>query len=117
MTEVKNILSVLAIASIALLTSCSKQEQVQPGDTSQAAAAAMKQGEGKAVLLKADTAAKTVTLDHNTIPGIMDAMTMEYPVSDPALLRAASVGDSVTFTLEDRGDGNYLVTRITPMKK
>jgi len=110
--------TLFAIASVVLLTSCSKQEKSQPGaDTTTAAATAVKEGQGKAIVRAIDTAAKTITLDHGNVGTIMDAMTMEYPVADPALLHAARVGDSVTFTLQDRGDGNYVVARITPMPK
>lgn len=106
-------------SSILLLTffaACSKQEQMQPSvDTTKAAV--IQEGQGKAIVRGIDTAAKTITLDHGNVGTIMDAMTMEYPVADPAMLHAVTVGDSVTFTLQDRGNGNYLVTQITPIKK
>jgi Cu/Ag efflux protein CusF len=108
--------TLFAIASVMLLTSCSKQEQAQPpADTMKAVATAVKEGQGKAIVRAIDTATKSITLDHNTIPNIMDAMTMEYPVSDSAALHEVAVGDSVTFTLQDRGEGNYVVTNIIPM--
>ena len=113
----KQLLKTFAIVSIAMLASCSKQEQVAAGDTTQASAATVKSGQGLAVVRAIDTTGKTITLAHNTIPNIMDAMTMDYPVADPAMLHAVAVGDSVSFTLEDRGDGSYLVTNITLIKK
>lgn len=98
---------------LTLFAACSKQEQAQPpSDT--AGMTAMKEGQGSAIVRAIDTTGKTITLDHNTIPGIMDAMTMQYPVSDAAMLRVANVGDSVTFTLQERGEGNYIVTRVMP---
>ncbi len=107
-----------AIASVVLLTSCSKQEQAQPGvDTTKPAATTVQEGQGKAIVRAIDTTAKTITLDHGTVGNIMDAMTMEYPVANSAMLHAVGVGDSVTFRLQDRGDGNYVVTRITSMPK
>lgn len=112
-------LTILAssILLITLFAACAKQEQSRPSDTSQTAAATVKEGQGKAIVRAIDTTAKSITLDHGNVGTIMDAMTMEYPVANPALLHAANVGDSVTFTLEDRGEGNYLVTKITSMPK
>ena len=114
----RSVLSALFVSSLFLFNACSKQEQSQPGtDTTKAVATAVKEGQGVALVRAIDTAGKTITLAHNNIPNIMDAMTMDYPVSDPAMLRAVAVGDSVSFTLEDRGDGSYLVTTITQIKK
>jgi len=110
--------TLFAIASVVFLTSCSKQEQAQPGaDTTKAAATAVKEGQGKAIVRAIDTTTKTITLDHGNVGTIMDAMTMEYPVSDPAMLHAVNIGDSVTFMLEDRGQGNYVVTQIIRIPK
>lgn len=61
-----------------------------------------------------DAKAKTVTLDHEDIPGVMMAMTMAYGVSDPALLSKVEVGQAVDFRLRKDGDGNYVVTEIKP---
>ncbi len=100
------------------VVACSKQEQSQPmSDTAKVAAAPVKEGQGKGVVKGIDTAAKSITLDHNNIPGIMDAMSMEYRVDRPNLLTVAKVGDSVSFTLQDRGEGNFVVTTIAPISK
>ncbi len=113
----KTILKLLPLAGLVLLTSCSKQEQATPGDSTHATAAAVKSGDGLAIVRGVDTAAKSITLAHGDVPGIMDAMLMEYPVSNPAMLHTVAVGDSVSFTLQDRGDGNYVVTKISLIKK
>lgn len=106
-----------SILLLMLFAACSKQQSPLPSDTARAATTAVKEGQGSAIVRAIDTTGKTITLDHNNIPNIMDAMTMEYPVSNPALLHAASVGDSVTFTLQDRGEGNYIVTKLTLARK
>ena len=112
----KKIISLLVFS--ALCASCSKHEQNPPtADTAKIAATPVKQGQGKGLIRAIDTGMKTVTLAHNDIPGVMEAMTMEYPVKDSASLHTISVGDSVQFTLEDRGTGNFVVTAIVPMKK
>ncbi len=106
--------------TVALSAACSKQQQESTTDTTNqtsSAPTAVKRGDGKGIVRAIDTAAKTLTLDHNTVPGVMDAMTMDYHVSDPTMLHSVNLGDSVTFTLEDRGEGNFVVTKITPLKK
>ena len=59
----------------------------------------------------------TITLDHNNIPNVMDAMTMEYYCEPADALQKLKVGDSVSFTLQDRGEGNFVVSAIAPVKK
>jgi Cu/Ag efflux protein CusF len=54
-----------------------------------------------------------ITLDHGEIPGLMEAMTMTYRVSDPSMLEAFAPGQEVSFRLRDQ-DGQYVVTAIEP---
>ena len=49
--------------------------------------------QGKVVSI--DKAGKSVTVDHQEIPGFMGAMTMPYPVKDERLLDNLSPGDQV----------------------
>lgn len=46
-----------------------------------------------------DTAALSVTLDHEKIEGYMDAMVMPFKVESPALLQRMTVGTRMLFTL------------------
>lgn len=70
----------------------------------------------KGTVTKVDPAAGKVTLDHAAIPKLdMDAMTMAYPVKDPAMLRGIQVGDKVDFEVDQAG-GQYTVTRIEKAK-
>ncbi len=46
---------------------------------------------------------------HQEIPGFMSAMTMEFMVKDPAALTGISVGDDVTFTVEQTPESVYIV--------
>ena len=55
---------------------------------------------------------RTVTLDHEAIPGVMEAMKMEYQVQEPALLEGLSVGDRVQGQIEVRAGDQYVVTRL-----
>ncbi len=56
-----------------------------------------------------DAAQGVVTLDHEAIPGVMAAMTMEYSVSDPRLLEGLKVGDPVQGRLRVKG---YVITAL-----
>ena len=58
----------------------------------------------KGTVTKVDPAAGKVTLDHAAIPKLdMDAMTMAYPVKDPAMLKDLKAGDKVDFDVEEAG--------------
>jgi protein SCO1/2 len=46
---------------------------------------------------------KLLTLDHKEIPGFMEAMTMDFPVSDENLLKTLHTGDHVQGTLVVKG--------------
>lgn len=54
-----------------------------------------------------------VLIDHGDIPGFMDAMTMTFPVSDPALLEGLEEGTRVTFWVVVDG-ASYTIDRIEP---
>ena len=115
-------LMLLAVAGTFVLTSCSKEQQGQPSNQAAAdtshptiAPAPVKEGRGRGVVKAMDTTAKKVLLDHNNIPGIMDAMAMNYTVDRAELFRGIHTGDSVTFILQDRGEGNFVVSEITPI--
>jgi Cu/Ag efflux protein CusF len=114
----KVLLAAAMAASIAV--GCAKQEQqsgsadsvAQPAASAPSNPTVVGQGDGRGVVKAMSAADSTITLDHNTIPGVMDAMAMQYRIDKPAMLTGLTVGDSVTFTLQDRGEGNYVVTAI-----
>ena len=54
---------------------------------------------------------KTVTLDHEDIPGLMKAMEMQFNVEDPQVLEGISVGNQVHGQLEVRS-GDYIITDL-----
>jgi Cu/Ag efflux protein CusF len=101
-----------------LFFGCGKHEQAQPQpDSAKISAGPVKEGQGKGIVRAVDTGARTVTLDHGTIPNVMDAMTMEYYCDQPEVLQHMKVGDSAQFTLQDRGQGNFVVSAISVVKK
>src|ERR1700691_4875939 len=42
-----------------------------------------------------DAATNEITIEHGDIPGCMEAMTMPYPVKDPAVVRELQPGDKI----------------------
>ena len=63
------------------------------------------------VVKKIDTDAKMITIDHEKIGDYMEAMTMPFPVADPAILTQVKVGDETHFTLRVAGD-QALITKV-----
>ena len=63
------------------------------------------------VVKKIDAEAKMITIDHEKIGDYMEAMTMPFPVADPAILSQVKVGDSTHFTLRVAGD-EALITKV-----
>lgn len=52
-----------------------------------------------------------VLIDHDDIPGFMDAMTMTFPVTDPSLLEGLDQGTRVSFRVVVDG-ARYEIDRI-----
>ena len=63
-------------------------------------------------VVSTDSAAKTVELDHEEIPGVMAAMDMAYSVADPKILAGVKAGDSVRGKLKAES-GNYTITSLS----
>jgi len=58
----------------------------------------------RGVVVSVDTAGGEIVLNHEAIPGLMEAMTMSYKVEDPAALSELHPGDRITATLECEQD-------------
>jgi Cu/Ag efflux protein CusF len=50
-----------------------------------------------------------IEIDHGDIEGLMPAMQMEFPVTDPNLLNGLAVNDRIDFTVENATDGMKVV--------
>ncbi len=82
-------------------------------DTATSPAAGSKSGSGAGVVTAVDTAAGTVTINHEAIPAVgWPAMTMSF-TADPAVVQQAAVGDRVQFDLTVQGNAGE-VTAIRP---
>lgn len=60
-----------------------------------------------------DAAGKTVSMHHEPIPALQwPAMTMDFGLSRMDLLQGLLPGQPVRFSFEDRGNGEFVITRI-----
>jgi protein SCO1 len=69
---------------------------------------------GKVVAV--DARGSSVIVDHQAIPGFMDAMTMAYPVRDVRILAPLNVGDEITADVVVASDGAYLDNIVVTKK-
>jgi Cu/Ag efflux protein CusF len=69
-------------------------------------------GEGKIVAVVSESG--QIVVDHQEIKGFMEAMTMGYKVSSPALLKAAKPGDKIRFTIDT---DKLVITKIVKLSK
>jgi Cu/Ag efflux protein CusF len=63
------------------------------------------------VVKASDKDKSEITIDHEDIPGLMSAMTMDFPLADKNLLKTVKIGDKIEFELE-RKASEVFVTRI-----
>lgn len=64
--------------------------------------------EGRGLVLKIDSAAATLTVSHDDIPGYMDAMVMPFTVRDAKKLSEVRPGDRIGFRLNVRNDRSWI---------
>ncbi len=66
----------------------------------------------KGVVESVDAQHNRIDLKANAIPGLMDAMTMSYPVADPAAVAEMHPGDLILATLEVDSDEKMSLTGV-----
>lgn len=101
------------------------EEPEEPGEKQQTASgsspaapvsppqSAIHRGEG--IVEAIDPANATVTLAHDPISSLRwPEMTMDFLVSDPALLRTLKPGQKIAFEITEKSPGEYVITRIQP---
>jgi Cu/Ag efflux protein CusF len=57
-------------------------------------------GSGVVKAVYTNPKAPAIEIDHGDIDGLMPAMQMEFPVTDPNLLNGIKVSDQIDFTIE-----------------
>jgi len=101
--------STLAIACVLALGACSSgSKQHEPPPATAAPAKAQRTFSLRGKVVSIDRPGKTVTIDHEAIPGFMDAMAMPYAVKDVHQLDNISPGESITATLTGGAYGYWL---------
>ena len=107
----------IVICVALVLGACSKQP-VNQGATTPAPApsgpTALQPNtyQGVGVVKGLNPKAPAIEIDHEEIVGLMQAMQMEFPVTDVALLRGLAVNDRIDFTVVEK-DGQMRVTAST----
>lgn len=59
-----------------------------------------------------DVQAKSITLDHDDIPGLMKGMEMKFEVDDEQVVKGVQAGDQVRGQLEVQGN-RYVITELS----
>jgi Cu/Ag efflux protein CusF len=86
------------------------QEQTPPVKaTGPAAAVQTNQYKAAGVVKALDPKGPAIEIDHGEVDGLMPAMQMEFPVTDPNLLIGLAVNDRIDFTIENATDGMKVV--------
>jgi protein SCO1/2 len=90
----------IAIACLALaLVGCASPKAPQ---------AAAKEFQMRGEVTGLDAGGHVATIKHEAIPGFMSAMTMGYPVKDPAEFSKLAVGEPITATVYQSGDDFWI---------
>jgi len=85
----------------------------KPGANAAAAGPVTHRGAGSVEAV--DPAGATVTLAHGPIASLKwPAMSMDFRVKDPALIRTLKPGQKIDFEFVDAGGGEYVVLRVQP---
>jgi protein SCO1/2 len=103
----KNRIAVVCLASALLLAGCSPSS-TPPQASAPGTKAAAKQYPMRGKIVALDASQHVATIDHQEIPGFMGAMTMGYPIKDPAEFGKLKVGDAITATVNVQGDDMWV---------
>ena len=78
------------------------QKQATPSPVSGPAAAVQsRRFQAAGVVKSLNPKGPAIEIDHGDVEGLMPAMQMEFPVTDPNLLNGLAVNDQIDFTIED----------------
>ncbi|PTQ76769.1 Cu(I)/Ag(I) efflux system membrane fusion protein [Nitrosomonas oligotropha] len=90
-------------------------EKKETGADSFAKASPSKTHRGEGTINAMDFAHATITLAHGPIASLQwPAMTMDFRVFDPALLRSLKPGQKVAFEITEESAGEYIIVHIQP---
>ena len=66
----------------------------------------------KGTVLAVDMKKPAVKLDHQDIPGLMQAMEMEFDAANPKVIEGLKAGDKVVGKVTKTADGTIIVTHL-----
>ena len=91
-----------------LVTACKQNNSSvgSSGATSGSVAGEVKTFPIRGKIISVDAAKGSILLDHEAVPGFMDAMTMSYKLKDPGIASELHPGDRITATLQARKVGD-----------
>ena len=100
------------ILSLGMISACTKQADSKVAQPEGPAAAVQTRAYQAIGTVKAiDPKLPIIEIDHEDIPGLMPAMQMQFHVKDKSLIETLTVGDRITFTVEN-GVGGMKITEI-----
>ena len=91
---------VIICVALTIAVACHHQETGAPTPAGPAAAVAANSYKGTGVVKGINLQPPAIEIDHGDIDGLMPAMQMEFPVTDPSLLNGIAVNDRIDFTIE-----------------
>ncbi|MGA2713022.1 MAG: copper-binding protein [Bryobacteraceae bacterium] len=96
-----NRIAMTCLALALLLAGCSSSK-------TQESAASAKQYQLRGEIMSLDPSGHVATIKHEEIKGFMGAMTMGYPIKDPAEFSKLTVGEPITATVYVSGDDMWV---------
>jgi Cu/Ag efflux protein CusF len=102
-------LSLAFVAACGIHDSVPKTASTPTPASGPAAAVQTNQYKGEGVVKAINPKGPAIEIDHGEIKGLMDAMQMEFPVTDANLLNGLAVNDRIDFTVENATDGMKVV--------
>lgn len=69
-------------------------------------------GSGTGLVKRVDVEHKQITISHDRVEPVIDALTMSYVVQDLSMLDSIRDNDSVRFTIREDVPGNFVLTNL-----
>ena len=96
---------IIFLAAAIVLSACgapptNKQSAPTPSGPATAVQSNSYHGEGVVKKVFTNPKAPAIEIDHGDLDGLMPAMQMEFPVTDPHLLDGIAVNDHIDFTVD-----------------
>ena len=102
-------LSLAFVAACGIHSSAPRTASTPAPAASPAASVKSNQYQAEGVVKAINPKGPAIEIDHGEVKGLMDAMQMEFPVTDANLLNGLAVNDRIDFTIEDATDGMKVV--------